>query len=407
MANPTNNTQTGQQPAITPIRPNGGIIPTPQEIENDPNMGQGFLNKYFPQSTPQQKGYTPSFWENPHRVARYVLAQRAMPPGSTPPNWMDNRMGEVYDYLQAKNNNQPWYYWDMPDADDPVRQVMQSMALPPRDQVRADEQRFYTQPNTSGITANGLVSQGGTGQGPSGAGASGNVGGTMEGTQGGYQPAPDVKQDMISGMPADQFNQLNWWQKALRFGLPLANDAMMAQMGAKIGSTFGPTGALVGGAAGFALQPAIDWATEKDEQGNPVHGAIPNAAGQGVEDIFSALMCGARSRYRTAWACWPKQVHPSQTPISTGISMRSLVRSTTSKLPITQAALFYPYSGALAVQKGYATGDLHNPLPGKEGKGEALQNMGPGASATVHHPSTRRSDLCGVCHDADAPAAAV
>jgi hypothetical protein len=121
--------------------------PTPEDIAQNPRLPSNFLQTYFPQSTPT---YRPTFWDDPRRVARYYLASQSTPPGSKSPDWLDTSSLEfAYNYFKAANDNKPWYTWQPPAEDDPIRETLNAMPLPPPGAVKPDEWTFYGQPSTS------------------------------------------------------------------------------------------------------------------------------------------------------------------------------------------------------------------------------------------------------------------
>lgn len=85
-----------------------------------------------------------TYWESPQRIARYYHAFRTLPPGSQPPPWANREAIEfAYRQLAAANKGQPWYTWGPLTADDPLRDVMRSMPVPPPEAMPKWEQDYY------------------------------------------------------------------------------------------------------------------------------------------------------------------------------------------------------------------------------------------------------------------------
>jgi GGDEF domain-containing protein len=85
-----------------------------------------------------------TYWESPQRIARYYHAFRTLPPGSQPPPWANREAIDfAYRQLAAANKGQPWYTWGPLTADDPLRDVMRGMAVPPPEAMPRWEQDYY------------------------------------------------------------------------------------------------------------------------------------------------------------------------------------------------------------------------------------------------------------------------
>ncbi len=206
--------------ASMPYREGEFNVPTVEQY-----VGNGFLNRFF--NRPEPVDYSPGFWDNPQRIARYYLAAtQTLPPGAKPPSWLDlPALGMAYTYYQARNPATPWYLWDYPTADDPVRQITGGLAKPPITSVRPDEHRYYSPEEVGSL------------MGP-----------------GDYQPSEQAMQDLVNGIPKETWEQLPAWQKVVIPLMPWVNRAVGTGSGALAGFGLGgPVGAAVGGVAGGAL----------------------------------------------------------------------------------------------------------------------------------------------------------
>jgi hypothetical protein len=195
--------------------------------------------------------YEPTFWEDPRRVARYYMGIQNLPAGTELPPWVDMPTLEAtFNYLRTKNNNRPWYTWDFPAADDPVREVMQQLPLPPAgsdpeskgywDKIRTNA---ATQLNAY-IDENGLVTP---------------------------NEAPQTGADTTMGMPTSVWEKLPWYNKWLTAIIPenaratiwnpntpdyqrnlaIAGGVGNTALGAFMGIPLGPAGMVAG--AGFNI----------------------------------------------------------------------------------------------------------------------------------------------------------
>lgn len=104
-------------------------------------------SEYYPAvQAEQQLGYVPSYWENPQRVARYHNAIKAAPPGWQAPDWLDvDSINQAYDWLKFRNQDTPWTEWKYLPSDDPGREFIASMPLPPDDFMFPNEKRIINQ----------------------------------------------------------------------------------------------------------------------------------------------------------------------------------------------------------------------------------------------------------------------
>ena len=112
-----------------------------------PSMSDAYIYANAP-SKPQE------FWQ-PWRVGRYHQAFQALPPeNNVPPEAIDN-IGSVYAQLQARNRGTPWYEWESLPEDDPYKEILNTLPLPPPEMMRGDERgNNWFDPNVSG----GIVS---------------------------------------------------------------------------------------------------------------------------------------------------------------------------------------------------------------------------------------------------------
>ena len=97
---------------------------------------------------PQQKlGYSPSYWEDPFRVARNYQAINSMPPGAETPDWMDKeQITAAYNYFKSANKGKPWTEWKFLNEADPARGFLQQIVVPPDDMLLPKEVLYKAPP---------------------------------------------------------------------------------------------------------------------------------------------------------------------------------------------------------------------------------------------------------------------
>ena len=98
----------------------------------------------------QQIGYTPTYWENPQRIARMYQASAGIPSTFDIP-WLDRPMIKALnDYYTQQNNNKPWWEWSTVVAtDDPARTFLQQMQLPPPSFMTPSDQQDFKDASTA------------------------------------------------------------------------------------------------------------------------------------------------------------------------------------------------------------------------------------------------------------------
>jgi len=96
---------------------------------------------------PEKKiGYSPSYWEDPYRVARNYQAINSMPPGAEVPDWMDkDAITAAYNYFKSANSGKPWTEWKFLNEADPARGFLQGISLPP-DEMLLPQEVLYQAP---------------------------------------------------------------------------------------------------------------------------------------------------------------------------------------------------------------------------------------------------------------------
>lgn len=99
---------------------------------------------------PQYKlGYTPTYWDDPKRVARWHDYLANMPEGVNPPDWIDKaQIDAAYAYLKDHNKGKPWTDWRFPDKNDPVRGYLAQMGTPPKEALLPPELLYTPQERT-------------------------------------------------------------------------------------------------------------------------------------------------------------------------------------------------------------------------------------------------------------------
>src|SRR3990172_793080 len=92
-------------------------------------------------------GYTPGYWEDPHRIARWHRVIQALPQDAQIPDWLDVPSIEAaYKYLSFKNDNKPDTDWSWLHGDDVARSFMQGIPTPPADVMFPDELLYQPPP---------------------------------------------------------------------------------------------------------------------------------------------------------------------------------------------------------------------------------------------------------------------
>ena len=87
--------------------------------------------------------YTPSYWQNPRRVARYKHVIDSVPEGGGLPDWVDrDGVNAAYEFMKARHNNAPWWEWNYLPNDDKGLEPLRNIAAPPDDFLWPNEQRF-------------------------------------------------------------------------------------------------------------------------------------------------------------------------------------------------------------------------------------------------------------------------
>ena len=115
---------------------------------------QGLTDEEFDLSTssmayiPQERmGYSPSYWEDPYRVARNYQAINSMPPGAETPDWMNkDEITAAYNYFKAANKGKPWTEWKFLNEADPARGFLQQIGTPPDDMLLPKEVLYKAPP---------------------------------------------------------------------------------------------------------------------------------------------------------------------------------------------------------------------------------------------------------------------
>ena len=87
--------------------------------------------------------YTPTYWQNPRRVARYKHVIDSVPEGGQLPEWVDrDGVNAAYEYMKARHNNAPWWEWNYLPNDDLALEPLGQLAAPPDDFLWPNEQRY-------------------------------------------------------------------------------------------------------------------------------------------------------------------------------------------------------------------------------------------------------------------------
>lgn len=198
----------------TRIEPNYGLIrPDPASVSEAARLAYLRGHTDLENIPLRQMGYNPTFWEDPRRIARYWHAVQALPADRPLPDWLDRQaLQQAYRYFEYRNGGTPWYTWRFLNVDDPARQWLGSMPMPP-DGLLFPHERVFQQ------------------QGP--------------GVQGFGEP-----EEFWPG-----YDELPWWQQLAvnmlggRWGPVGGPAAMGAGIGGAIGLIAGGPAGLVGGAA--------------------------------------------------------------------------------------------------------------------------------------------------------------
>jgi hypothetical protein len=190
-----------------------------------------------PKRTWQPPDYQPTYWEDPHRVARWHNAIQSMPPGWEAPEWLDvDSIEAAYEYMKYTNKDLPWYSWKWLSPTDPGREFLKGLSAPPPEMLWQGEENFglqHTEP-----TPWMQQQQAQQAQVPE------------------YIPTTspeEVGDPSQGGMTDAQWDALPGWQRTMIniLNSPVTAGAMGGLPGAMIGLGLGgPIGALVGGAIG-------------------------------------------------------------------------------------------------------------------------------------------------------------
>ena len=268
----------------------------------------------------QAPAYQPTYWEEPRRVGRYYNAYKTLPIEQPPPPWMEvEKLEQVNHYLREANKGLPWYLWEKPKEDDPIRTILQTMAPPPPEALPQNEREFYYGEQPKTVEPRGsreflpiprtnaeqvftpdfmkeLVGYGDFVMVPFTLVDALQKGGDLMGTGLNIgEPAeyqPQQPQDLVYGIPREKWEKLEPWKQALIPILPYSNLLMGAGIGALIGTSIAPG---IGTAIGAVAMGGLS-AIAAEEQRKLAEG---QATGTLVSDIFAALDLPAEAVERT------------------------------------------------------------------------------------------------------------
>jgi diguanylate cyclase (GGDEF)-like protein len=224
------------------------------------------------------------YWQEPTRIARYYHAINTLPPGANVPGWVDKQgIDLAYNYFKARNNDKPWYTWDRLPDDDPANDLLKQIGMPPPEAMPLPERQKYYNPAFSKTVSNQdgyyPVSKAEAGKfldAPSMAALP---------QQGDQVLVPSAYVDRYGrmsglqpieygpgGLPKEQYDALQPWQKAVISASPWLNTAV-GVVGGAVGGAFigGPwgaaAGAVLGGAGAYLAEQGTDPETGQPKPG--------------------------------------------------------------------------------------------------------------------------------------------